>query len=111
MNINELPNPAIEVHHMFDATNEDIFQVVMGVKKVWEESESSEDDDAFTDPIPTQNEALQAAPVLQKYTEYLDNPFACNLETMLGSFGRRTRATVMQSMKDSKLTYVNSQCS
>ncbi|KIK74703.1 hypothetical protein PAXRUDRAFT_19614 [Paxillus rubicundulus Ve08.2h10] len=38
MDINELLNPAIEAHQVFEATDEDIYEVVMDVKRVWEES-------------------------------------------------------------------------
>ncbi|KIO10228.1 hypothetical protein M404DRAFT_129242 [Pisolithus tinctorius Marx 270] len=102
MDINALLNPAVEAHQAFEATDEDIYEAVMDAKRAWEEPAKSDDVDDESD-APTCNEALQAALLLQKYTKALDNPFARKLETMLGSFGQRTRTAGMQNMKDTKL--------
>ncbi|KAI5983888.1 hypothetical protein EDD15DRAFT_2152099, partial [Pisolithus albus] len=40
-------------------------------------------------PGPTQKDALQASLLLREYVKD-DDPFACKLELMLGSFGLRT---------------------
>ncbi|KAI5982595.1 hypothetical protein EDD15DRAFT_2322708 [Pisolithus albus] len=39
----------------------------------------------------TQKDALQASLLLREYVKDIDDPFACKLELMLGSFGQRTR--------------------
>jgi hypothetical protein len=41
---------------------------------------------------------------IMKPIEILNDPFACKLEVMLGSFGQRTHAVEMQGMMDTKVT-------
>ena len=36
MDLAELLNPAVEAHNVFDASDEDIYQVVMDAKGAWE---------------------------------------------------------------------------
>ncbi|KIK80626.1 hypothetical protein PAXRUDRAFT_158156, partial [Paxillus rubicundulus Ve08.2h10] len=105
--INELVNPAIEAHQVFEATDEGIYEAVMDVKRVQEELAKSGDvdvkSDAPVEPAPMRNEALQAALLLQKYTKDLDDPFTRKLEIMLGLFGRKTRTATMQNTQDTTL--------
>ncbi|KAF8559500.1 hypothetical protein OG21DRAFT_1502741 [Imleria badia] len=91
MNIDELLNPAVEAHQIFDATDEDIYQAVMDAKKAREASVKGcdLDSDEAVEQMTTRDEAFQAALSLRKYTKYLDDPFARKLEVMLGSFGQR----------------------
>ncbi|KAJ7823940.1 hypothetical protein B0H14DRAFT_3729457 [Mycena olivaceomarginata] len=42
-------------------------------------------------PRPTRREALSTAQTLRKYTETLDDGFACKLEQLLASFGHQTQ--------------------
>ena len=104
MDIAGLLNLAAEMSNVFKATDEDIYQSVMDVKKAREGINDDIDSDLPVEPGPTQNEALQAVLVLKKYVQDLDDPFAHKLEMMLGSFGQRTRIAGVWSMKDSKLT-------
>ena len=74
MDLAELLNPAIESHNMFNATDEDIFNSVMEVKKLQEGNlggDSDNDADLNSDldvsactPEPTHHELLQAALML-----------------------------------------------
>ncbi|KAI5980760.1 hypothetical protein EDD15DRAFT_2134420, partial [Pisolithus albus] len=95
-------------HNIFDATDMDIYSAVMEAKKLREESDaagSCDDVDAGPiEPVPTRNEALQAAHLLQRYTGSLNDPFARNLESMLGAFGRRTRTKGLLNTTDTKIT-------
>ena len=58
-------------------------------------SDGELDSDEVVEPMPTYNEALQATLLLQKYTKYLNKPFACKLELMLDSFGQKIYADVI----------------
>ncbi|KIK76347.1 hypothetical protein PAXRUDRAFT_18282 [Paxillus rubicundulus Ve08.2h10] len=108
MDISALLNPALETCNIFDVTDEDIVESMMDVKKLWERNGGSDDDnDLDTDmPVPglAHCNALWAAIILRKYVRSFDDPFACKLEVMLGSFGQWTHAVEMQGMKDMKLT-------
>ncbi|KAF8523432.1 hypothetical protein JB92DRAFT_2884861 [Gautieria morchelliformis] len=100
MDIAELLKPAAE-SHMFEGTDEDIYQSVMDVKKAREENKDNSnviDGDIPIEPASTRNEALQAVLVLSKYVRDIDDPFARKLEMMLGSFGQRTRAAGMKKI-------------
>ena len=86
---------------------EDIYQAVMDAKKAWNalaKSNGKSDSDEVVKLMPTHNEALQATLLLWKYTKYLDKPFTCKLELMLGSFGQEIHADAIQNTKDIKLT-------
>ncbi|KAF8463207.1 hypothetical protein JB92DRAFT_2776165 [Gautieria morchelliformis] len=106
MDIAELLNP-VDESHMFEGTDEDIYQSVMDAKKAREANKDNSDDvdgDIPIEPAPMRNEALQAMLVLRKYARDIEDPFARKLEMMLGSFGQRTRAAGMKNLKDNKLT-------
>ncbi|KAH7890276.1 hypothetical protein F5I97DRAFT_1971611 [Phlebopus sp. FC_14] len=105
MNITELLNPVIEMHNMFDATDEDIVESMMDAKKLWERNCGHDDKDTDVPALgPTCSEALQAALMLRKYVGTFNDPFICKLEVMLGSFRQRTRAIETQGLKDTKMT-------
>ncbi|KAI5992164.1 hypothetical protein EDD15DRAFT_2168615 [Pisolithus albus] len=114
MNLAEILNPAVEMHDIFEATDEDIFEAVMGAKAARElnvggsDEVSDGNDDSSTPaaaPGPTRKDALQASLLLREYVKDFDDPFARKLELMLGSFGQRTRALDTQGMVDSKITH------
>ncbi|KIK75362.1 hypothetical protein PAXRUDRAFT_19069 [Paxillus rubicundulus Ve08.2h10] len=106
MDMMELLTLAVETHDVFDATDEDIFESVTDAKKLQERNGGDDDNDDINMPAPslTRSEALQALLTLRKYIAALDDPFACKLEVMLGSFGQWTRVIEMQGMEDTKLT-------
>ncbi|KAF8507397.1 hypothetical protein JB92DRAFT_2960731, partial [Gautieria morchelliformis] len=99
MDIAELLNPAAE-SHMFEGTDKDIYQSVITMTIVMTLMAT------YPSNAPTHNEALQAVLVLGKYVRDIDDPFAHKLEMMLGSFGQRTRAAGMKTLKDNKLNYL-----
>ncbi|KAF8490274.1 hypothetical protein JB92DRAFT_3245558 [Gautieria morchelliformis] len=76
MNIAELLNPADKLH-MFEGTDEDIYQSVMDVKKAQEENKDNSDNidnDIPIEPAPTYNEALQPMLLLRRYVRDIDDP-------------------------------------
>ena len=112
MDVAELLNPAAEAHNFFEATDEDIYQAVMDARGVWEgvETESDSKSGEPIKPCPTHGEAVRAALVLGQYLKGLDDPFVRELDSMLGSFGKKTRLLEMQSKKDTKITDYFTQC-
>ena len=78
MDIEALLNPPEESSMMDDTTDEEIFQAVMDVKED-NGGHGDIDGDAADIPGPTRNEALQAALMLQRYVQDLDDPFARKL--------------------------------
>ncbi|KAF9246107.1 hypothetical protein BU15DRAFT_12651, partial [Melanogaster broomeanus] len=88
VDVNEHLDLAVEGHQVFEETDEDIQEAVMDAKRVREESAESGDvdgeSDAHVEPTPTRKEALQAVLLLQRYTIHLNDPFARELEKMLG---------------------------
>ncbi|KAG6377548.1 hypothetical protein JVT61DRAFT_15363 [Boletus reticuloceps] len=105
MTISELLNLAIEAHNIFDATDEDIYEAVMDVKMLQEQSAVSgagdDDPDEVVEPAPTWSEAIRAALLLRRYMNLkdLNDPFARKLEAMLGLFGQQTCRTEMEGTR------------
>ena len=88
---------------MDDTTDEEIFQAVMDAKED-NGGHGDIDGDAADIPGPTRNEALQAALMLQRYVQDLDDPFARKLEGILSSFGRQTRLSEFKTLVPTEIT-------
>jgi hypothetical protein len=104
MDIVALLNPAIETCNIFDVTDEDIFESVMGAKKLRERNAEGDNElevDVVVAPGPMRSELLQAVSMLRKHIGTVNNR---KLEVMLGQFGQWTRAVGMQGTTDTKLT-------
>ncbi|KAF5390086.1 hypothetical protein D9757_003734 [Collybiopsis confluens] len=109
MSIDSLLNPESERDLLEMVTEQDIFQAVMDAREAEENlviagGDDGQDDDADTLPRPSHRDALQAALLLQRYTQNMDDGYARNLEHILGSFGRATRLEEMKSLVDSSIT-------
>ena len=109
MSIEVLLNPQEELLTIEETTDEEIFQAVIDAKEVHEESphdkgDNDIEDDSPSDICPTCNEALQAALVVKKYIQELNNPFARKLEGIIDTFGRQTRLMEAQALKPTVLT-------
>ncbi|KIK91645.1 hypothetical protein PAXRUDRAFT_13678 [Paxillus rubicundulus Ve08.2h10] len=78
----ELLNPTEERQDLFEATDQDIYNVVMEAKAAWEKtaaaggSDELDNSDEPVKPTRTHKEALQAALILEEYISELDGPFA-----------------------------------
>jgi hypothetical protein len=83
MNIEALLNPVDESQVMDETTDEDICQAVLDAK---EDGRGDDTDDAFIEPCLTHHEVLQAASVINRYIDSVDNPVARKLESILASF-------------------------
>jgi hypothetical protein len=110
MSIDALLNPTDELNMLDDVTEEEIYDAVMGSRMLSESGDDISDSDTLQinsesdEDCPTQKEALQAALILEKYVQHINDPFARNLEGMLGLFGRQTRLTEFQNMRPTLVT-------
>jgi hypothetical protein len=90
MSIEALLNPEGEHETMDEATNKEIYHVVINAINTHENINQNGGDDVNSDgPVqthPSVHEVLQAAATLNRYIDELDDPIARKLETTLGSF-------------------------
>jgi hypothetical protein len=82
---------------------------VLDVRKAQEEGlindgDNDIDDNASVEPCPMHREVLQAASVIDKYIDTLDDPVAHKLEGVLASFRCQMRLEMSHSMKSTHLT-------
>lgn len=62
------------------------------------------DDDSPLDPRPTRRDAMHAVITIQKFVESMEDPFARQIETVLASFGRKTRLEETNALKNTEIT-------
>ena len=89
---------------MDESTDEEIYEAVMDARKEDEAGDNDNENGNPADIRPTRKEALSAALTIQKYIQDIDDPFARQLEGILGSFGHQTRLLEAQSMVPTLLT-------
>jgi hypothetical protein len=92
MDIEALLNPANESQMMDETIDEEICKAVLAAKKSQEEGpingrDDNDNDNTPLEPCPTHHKVFQAASIINRYTEHLDDPLTCKLEAILGSFG------------------------
>ena len=109
MSIEALLNPQEELPTIEETTDEEIFQAVMDAKEVHEESphdkgDNDIEDDSPSNICPTRNEVLQAALVVKKYIQELNNPFAHKLEGIIDNFGWQMCLIETQALKPTVMT-------
>ena len=96
MKIEDLLNLEPERQVVEDATDDEIFHVVMARRAAGEDIDvvggvDDEDNDAEIPPRPSQRAALEAAATLERYVSIINDSYAWKLETLLLSFGHQTR--------------------
>ena len=109
MDIEALLNLVDESRIMDETTDDEICWAVLDARRAQEEAlinggDDDADDDASVEPCPTHREVLQAASVLNKYSDTLDDPIARKLEGVLASFRHQMRLEMSHSMKSTHLT-------
>ncbi|KAF8232517.1 hypothetical protein L208DRAFT_1397341, partial [Tricholoma matsutake] len=109
MDIEGLLNSADKSHVIDETMDEEICQAVLDAQKAQEEGpinggDNDIDDDAPVEPCPTCREVLQAASVINKYIDSVDDPVACKLEGILASFKHQMRLEMSFSMNSTQLT-------
>ncbi|KAK0472397.1 hypothetical protein IW261DRAFT_1424439 [Armillaria novae-zelandiae] len=108
MDIEELVNTEEEQMDVdTETTDDDIFDAVMASKNAEEAmvmNGGDADDDLPLEPRPTRRDAMCAVATLQKFVGSMEDSFARQLETMLASFGRKTRLEETNALKSSKIT-------
>jgi len=109
MDIDTLLNPETEWCVMDETTDEEVFKAVMQSRQVEENGpmnsrDDSADDDACVEACPTCCEAMQAASVMKRYINDLEDPFVYKLEAILGSFGQQMCLDKARSMGPTQMT-------
>ncbi|KAF8218789.1 hypothetical protein L208DRAFT_1419414, partial [Tricholoma matsutake] len=109
MDIEGLLNSADKSHVIDETMDEEICQAVLDAQKAQEEGpinggDNDIDDDAPVEPCPTCRKVLQAASVINKYIDSVDDPVACKLEGILASFKHQMRLEMSFSMNSTQLT-------
>lgn len=109
MDIEALLNPPEESWIMEETRDEEICQAVLAARNVQEEGpinggDDDVEDDSPLEPYPTHREVFQAASIINRYIEHLDNPLARKLEAILASFGRQIHSEESRSMSSTHLT-------
>jgi hypothetical protein len=87
-----------------ETTDEEIFQAVLDAQEAAQDDGGDGDDDETVEACPTCCEVLQAAAVINRYIDSVDDPVARKLEAILGSFGQLMRLEVLCSMVPTQLT-------
>jgi len=109
MDIEGLLNMADKSHVIDETTDKGICQAVLDAQKAQEAGpinggDNDVDDDAPVEPCPTHREVLQAASVINKYIDSVDDPVACKLEGILASFKCQMWLEMSISMNSTQLT-------
>jgi hypothetical protein len=88
--------------------DEEIYHAVMDAIKARENLEingnDDVDEDASVEPRPTRREFYQAASVITRYMDDMDDPIARRIEALLGSFNRQLRLDEVKNMQNSSIT-------
>ncbi|KAF8986976.1 hypothetical protein BDQ17DRAFT_1375549 [Cyathus striatus] len=84
MTIDSLHNLEGESHVSTETSDNEIFQAVMDLIAAHENLE-----DIPVEPLPTCCDVLKAVSTIKRYTEDMDDPFSCKVDTILGSFNRQ----------------------
>jgi hypothetical protein len=107
MDLEELLNPASEQQLVDKISEDEIFQSIQDMleaEQMMEVNGGCDVDDDVVDEKPTHKEALKAAFTLRNYVADINEPFAHKLESILASFGHRTRLEEAQGMEPSYIT-------
>ena len=110
MDIESLLNPVNESDVMDESTDQEIYEAVMSAVKACDNMEINGGDDvdeeclATIDPAPTHKDVLWATSVIKQYIDDINNPVACQLEALLGSFNCQLRLEEVDSLKDTSIT-------
>ncbi|KAF8240718.1 hypothetical protein L208DRAFT_1231660 [Tricholoma matsutake] len=109
MDIKALLNPADESHVIDETTDKEICQAVLDTQKAQKEGpinggDNDINDEAPVKPCPICHEVLQAALVINKYIDCVDDPIACKLEGILASFKHQMQLEMSSSMNSTHLT-------
>ncbi|KAF8234278.1 hypothetical protein L208DRAFT_1262561 [Tricholoma matsutake] len=92
MDIEALLNPSDESWMMDETPDKEICQAVLAPQNAQEEApinggDDNVKDDALLEPCPTHCEVFQAASVINRYVEHVDDLLTCRLKAVLASFG------------------------
>ena len=105
MDLEALLNPP-EESRMEGMTDEEICRAVLAARGSQEEGSMDDDpdDDAVVEPRPTYREVLQAASIINRYIEHVNDPVARELEACLASLGPLMRLERSQGLSTTHIT-------
>ncbi|KAI0370433.1 hypothetical protein BV20DRAFT_922220, partial [Pilatotrama ljubarskyi] len=105
MDVASLLNPQIEAQLIEMTSDEEIFLAVQhAAHEDGLESGPPLDEDEEPEPQPTRREALQAAALLTRYSNTLNDPLARKLEDILRQFGRQLSLDAQRNMRERSIT-------
>ena len=108
MDIESLLNPAGEFHILSETSHCEIYQAIMDAAKAHENSEINGSDNIDGDvairPRPTRWEVLQAMSTIGSYIEDLNDPIACKIKAIVGSFNMQVHLDEVNTMKPTFMT-------
>ena len=105
MDIESLLNPADESHILTETSDEEIYQAVIGAKENIEITRGDDINECpLSEPRPTHCDLLKAVSTINKYTEEINDPFARNIEALLGTLKRQVCVDEARNMKETFLT-------
>jgi hypothetical protein len=93
---------------MTEAPDKEIYQAVIDAINARENIETNGGDDFNAggppEPLPSRRDVLKAVSTIIKYIGDLNDPFACNMETILGLFTRQICLDEARNMKETFMT-------
>ena len=109
MEIESLLNPADKSQVLTGTSDEDIYQAVIDSIAACENikinsGDNVNEDDIPIKPHPTQRDILKAVSTINRYLDDLNNPIACKLKGLLGSFNRQLHLEESQNTKETVIT-------
>lgn len=108
MDIESLLNPAGKSHILTEASDQEIYLVVINSIVACENIEINGGDDVDEDipikPCPTCCDVLKAMSTINSYIDDMNNPITCKFETILNSFSWQLHLEVTKNLKETILT-------
>jgi hypothetical protein len=108
MDINALLNPDGESQVLTETSDKEIYHAVMDSIKARKNIDINGGDDVDNDfpmePHPTCHEVLRVLSTIGKCIEASNDPIACKLDALMGTFSRQLRLNKTQSMRPTLVT-------
>jgi hypothetical protein len=108
MDINALLNPDGESQVLTETSDKEIYHAVMDSIKACENIDinggDNVDNDSPMEPHLTRCEVLRALSTIGKCIEASNDPIACKLDALMGTFSQQLRLNETQSMRPTLVT-------
>lgn len=105
VDVEALLNPPEESWMMGVTAEEEICQAVLAAQEEGPGGDNNDSEDSVPlEPCPTYRELFQAASVINRYAEHIDDPVARKLEAILASFGHQMRLERSRALTTTHIT-------